>query len=93
MQVRQKSIFGGYRDTLASCCSRKEESVASFMNGETLKYQSRNRKIRGGLYNCPGGQTQSLCLVGVLAPHNLLDSKSGQLFYMQLCPNINDGTQ
>lgn len=93
MQVRQKSIFGGYRDSLAYYLARKEERIASGINGETLKYQSRNRKIRGDLHNCIGGKTQSLCLIGFLAPHNFLDSESGQFFYMIMCPHSNGETQ
>lgn len=93
MQVRQKSVFGDYRDTLASSLARKQERIASGMNGEPFKYQSRSRKSGGvgGVHNCIGGKSNSLCLIGFLVPHNFL-SESEQFFHMRLCPNTKDGT-
>lgn len=61
------------------------------MDGETFKYQSRNREMGEGdcLHNCVGGKTQSSCLLSFLTPHNFLDSENGQIFFYMR----NGGTQ
>lgn len=66
--------------------------MASGVCGEILKYQSRNRKSRGGVIKTAQEERWSLCLISFQALHNVSD-KSEQFLYIRQSSRSNGASQ